>query len=182
MRRALAFLPLAALAVLAVLFVGWGLKRDPAYKPDALIGRAVPETVLPMLAGNVAGPGQVDLKTAGVGRPMLINVFASWCAPCRLEHPVLMELQAQGVALVGVAYKDEPGATRRFLDELGDPFVMVLVDADGRAGIDLGLAGVPETYAVDAYGTVVAKHSGPLTDPQDVRRLTEALRAPSRRP
>ena len=86
MNRWLAIVPLVVLAALAALFIGWSLKRDPAVKPDALVGQPVPETVLPMLTGAEAGPGHVDLKTAGVGRPMLINVFASWCAPCRVEH------------------------------------------------------------------------------------------------
>ena len=182
MKRWLALLPLVVLVGLAILFAGWALNRDPAYKPDALVGQPVPETVLPMLTGDVAGPGQVDIRTAGVGRPMLVNMFASWCAPCRIEHPALMALKDQGIAIVGIAYKDEPAATREFLDELGDPFSMVLVDAEGQAGLDLGIAGVPETYVVDAYGRVVAKHTGPLTDAADVRRLVDALNAPAERP
>jgi len=181
-KRWLALLPLGVLLGLAILFGAWALNRDPAYKPDALVGQPVPDTVLPMLTGAVAGPGQVDIRTAGVGRPMLVNMFASWCAPCRIEHPVLMDLEEQGIAIVGIAYKDEPAATRAFLDELGDPYSMVLVDAEGRAGLDLGIAGVPETYAIDAYGRVVAKHTGPLTDATDVRRLVEALNAPAERP
>ena len=99
MKRWLALLPLVVLVGLAMLFAGWALNRDPAYKPDALVGQPVPETVLPMLTGDVAGPGQVDIRTAGVGRPMLVNVFASWCAPCRIEHPALMALKDQGMSL-----------------------------------------------------------------------------------
>jgi cytochrome c biogenesis protein CcmG/thiol:disulfide interchange protein DsbE len=180
MNRWLAFLPLVVLAALAALFIGWSLKRDPAVKPDALVGRAVPETVLPMLTGAIAGPGMVDLKTAGVGRPMLINVFASWCLPCRVEHPKLMALKARGVAVVGVAWKDDPVATRAFLDELGDPYSMVLVDREGRAGLDLGITGAPETFAVDAMGKVVAKASGPLVDDAEIERLVAAMQAPPR--
>ena len=180
MNRWLALIPLLVLVALAVLFVGWSLKRDPEFKPDALVGQAVPETVLPMLTGDTAGPGMVDLKTAGVGRPMLVNLFASWCAPCQVEHPKLMALRAQGVAIVGVAYKDDPIATRAFLDRLGDPYAMVLVDAEGRAGLDLGVSGVPETFAVDAMGRIVAKHSGPLIDDRDVQRLVDAMQAPAR--
>jgi len=180
MSRWLSIIPLVVLAALAVLFVGWSLKRDPAVKPDALVGQPIPETVLPMLTGDQAGPGFLDLKTAGVGRPMLVNVFASWCAPCRVEHPNLMALEARGVAVVGVAWKDDPVATRRFLDELGDPYSMVLVDRDGRAGLDLGITGAPETFAVNAMGEVVAKFSGPLVDDAEVERLVEAIQAPPR--
>jgi cytochrome c biogenesis protein CcmG/thiol:disulfide interchange protein DsbE len=163
-----------------VLFVGWSLKRDPAFKPDAMVGQPIPETVLPMLTGDQAGPGQVDLKTAGVGRPMIVNVFASWCAPCRIEHPKLLQLKRRGIAVVGVAYKDEPVATRAFLDELGDPFAMVLVDREGRDGLDLGISGVPETFAVDAMGRITAKQSGPLLDDADIERLVASMQAPSR--
>lgn len=178
MSRWLTLIPLVVLVALAALFIGWSLKRDPAFKPDALVGQAIPETVLPILQDGAAGPQNVDIKTAGVGKPMIVNIFASWCAPCRIEHPRLLALQAQGVAVVGIAYKDEPEATQAFLDELGDPFSMVLVDREGRAGLDLGVSGVPESFAVDAYGRVVAKSSGPLLTDADARRLTDALTAP----
>ncbi|MDZ4319604.1 MAG: DsbE family thiol:disulfide interchange protein, partial [Phenylobacterium sp.] len=162
------------------LFIGWSLKRDPSIKPDALVGQPIPETVLPLLTGDQAGPGHLDLKTAGVGQPMLVNVFASWCAPCRVEHPALMALRARGVAVVGVAWKDDPVKTRAFLDELGDPYSMVLVDREGRAGLDLGITGAPETFAVDAMGRVVAKFTGPLVDEAEIERLVAAIQAPAR--
>ena len=180
MSRWLTVIPLVVLVALAALFIGWSLKRDPEFKPDALIGQTVPETVLPILQNGVAGPQNVDIRTAGVGKPMIVNVFASWCAPCRLEHPRLLELQARGIAVVGVAYKDEPEATQAFLDELGDPFAMVLVDREGRAGLDLGVSGVPESFAVDAMGRIVAKSSGPILTDADVERMTSALTAPIR--
>ncbi|MFO0411678.1 MAG: DsbE family thiol:disulfide interchange protein [Brevundimonas sp.] len=180
MSRWLSIVPLIVLVALAALFIGWSLKRDPSIKPDALIGQPIPETVLPMLTGDRPGPGHLDLKTAGVGKPMLVNVFASWCAPCRAEHPALMALEARGVAVVGVAWKDDPVATRAFLDELGDPYAMVLVDRDGRAGLDLGITGAPETFAVNAMGQVVAKSSGPLLDPAEIERLVAAIQAPAR--
>ncbi len=180
MSRWLSVIPLIVLVALAALFIGWSLKRDPAIKPDAIVGQPVPETVLPMLTGDQAGPGHLDLKTAGVGRPMLVNVFASWCAPCRAEHPQLMALKARGVAVVGVAWKDDPVATRAFLDELGDPYSMVLVDREGRAGLDLGISGAPETFAVNAMGQVVAKSSGPLIDDAEIARLVAAIQAPAR--
>lgn len=180
MSRWLSIVPLIVLVALATLFIGWSLKRDPSIKPDALVGRPIPETVLPLLTGDQAGPGHLDLKTAGVGKPMLVNVFASWCAPCRAEHPNLMALEARGIAVVGVAWKDEPVATRAFLDELGDPYAMVLVDQEGRAGLDLGITGAPETFAVNAMGQVVAKSTGPLLDPAEIERLVAAIQAPAR--
>ena len=154
--------------------------RTSEYRPDALVGQPVPETVLPMLTGSTAGPGVLDLKTAGVGKPMLINVFASWCAPCRIEHPQLLALKERGVAVVGVAWKDDPADTRAFLDELGDPYSMVLVDREGRAGLDLGITGAPETFAVDAMGRVVAKASAPLVNQDEIDRLVAAIQAPPR--
>jgi cytochrome c biogenesis protein CcmG/thiol:disulfide interchange protein DsbE len=178
MNRLLVWAPLVVLALLAALFVGWSLKRDPQIKPDAMVGQTIPEVVLPLLTGE----GELDLKTAAVGRPMIVNLFASWCAPCRIEHPQLMALEAQGIRVVGVAYKDEPGNTRAFLAELGDPFALVLVDREGRAGIELGVSGVPETFAVDAYGRIVAKHAGPIMDEVDLNRLVAALRAPAPTP
>lgn len=189
MSRWFAVVPLVALVALVVFgavrladFTGRSMAdgRGAEYRPDALVGQPVPETVLPMLNGTEAGPGHVDLKTAGVGRPMLINVFASWCAPCRVEHPKLMALKERGVAVVGVAWKDDPVKTRAFLDELGDPYSMVLVDRDGRAGLDLGITGAPETFAVDAMGNVVAKFSGPLLEDAEIERLVAAIQAPAR--
>jgi len=180
MNRWLSLIPLAVVAALAALFIGWSLKRDPAFKPDALVGQPIPETVLPLLTDGRAGPGYLDLKTAGVGRPMIVNVFASWCTPCQVENPTLLAMEARGVAVVGVAYKDDPADTQKFLEEFGDPFAKVLVDRDGRAGLDLGVSGVPETFAVNAMGKVVAKHSGPLLEQADVDRLVAAMQAPPR--
>ncbi|MBN9481200.1 MAG: DsbE family thiol:disulfide interchange protein [Bordetella sp.] len=187
MKRWLALLPIVVLAALGI-FLMTQMDRmagDPAagptYRPDALVGQLIPETtILPILVDGKAGDDRLDLKTAGVGKPMIVNVFASWCAPCRLEHPQLMKLKEQGIAVVGVAYKDDPVATDAFLQELGDPYRLVLVDREGRAGLDLGVSGVPESFAVDAFGTIVAKSSGPVLTGEDLKRLTEALNAPAR--
>ncbi len=173
MNRWLALAPLVVLAALAALFIGWSLKRDPVIKPDAMVGQMIPASSLPRLND----PTTADLKALAAGRPVLVNLFASWCAPCRIEHPKLMELKARGVVVIGVAYKDEPVATRAFLEEMGDPFDAVLVDREGRLGLDLGVSGVPETFAVDASGRIRAKQAGPLLDDRDVMRLTQALRA-----
>lgn len=175
-----ALAPLAALLIAASAFIGWTMDQQRAPRPDDLLGRQIPETVLPMLTGDEAGPGMLDLKTAGVGRPMLVNVFASWCGPCRTEHPRLMALKARGVAVVGVALRDEPEATRAFLDELGDPYARVLVDADGEAAAAMGVTGAPETLAVDAMGKIVARSDGPLVEAAEIERLVAAMQAPAR--
>ena len=183
MKKFLPYLPILALVVLAVFMVAQLNKlggQGREYKPDAMVGQAIPETVLPMLQEGKAVDQFLDLKTAGVGKPMIVNLFASWCAPCRLEHQQLMQMKADGIAIVGIAYKDDPVATQAFLDELGDPFAKVLVDREGRAGLDLGVSGVPESFAVDAYGQIVAKASGPILTDADRRRLVDALRVPAR--
>ena len=166
MSRWLAFLPLAALVALGLLFALFALKRDPQVQPDALVGKPLPALTLPDLE-----TGRPQALRAALGdKPTLVNIFASWCAPCEIEHPVLVDLKAQGVRVVGVAYKDAPENTKAFLSRLGDPFAARLVDRDGRAGIELGVTGVPETYLVGADGTILAKHTGPLT-PETAREL-----------
>ena len=168
MKRWIAVLPLAVLGLLAVLFATFGLHHDPHVVPAALVGKPLPAYSLPPLNG-----GAPEALTAEVKGPTLVNVFFSTCAPCVEEHPALMALQAQGVRIVGVAYKEDEGRTRAYLDRLGDPFAAVLVDRDGLAAIDLGVSGAPETFAVNAAGEVVAKHSGILT-PADADKLIRA--------
>lgn len=174
MKRILAFLPLIALVALAALFIGWSLKRDPQFKPDALVGKPVPASLVTPLAGGAPVP----LNEAVQG-PALVNVFASWCAPCREENAELMRVKGEGVRIVGLAWKDQPDNTRAFLSDLGDPFAVVVGDQQGESGVELGISGVPETFAVDAHGKIVAKHTGPLM-PGDSDRLVAALRASSR--
>jgi cytochrome c biogenesis protein CcmG/thiol:disulfide interchange protein DsbE len=169
-KRFVAFGPLVVLAGLGVLFAGYALKHDPHVQPHALVGKPVPAVSLPDLDTGV--PVAVHDAPAG---PRLINFYASWCAPCRVEAPQLMALKARGVTLVGVAYKDEPARTKQFLAELGDPFAVKLADRSGRAGIEFGVTGVPETYLVGADGVILAKHSGPLTD-ADLPELLKKLR------
>jgi cytochrome c biogenesis protein CcmG/thiol:disulfide interchange protein DsbE len=160
MSRWLAALPLAALAALALLFGLFALKHDPRVQPHALVGKPLPEITLPGLDDG----RPVSLRQASsTGAPVLVNVFASWCAPCELEAPVLMQLKARGVKLIGVAYKDAPDNTKAFLGRVGDPYAQRLVDRDGRAGIELGVTGVPETYLVDAQGVILAKYAAPLS-------------------
>lgn len=159
MKRWLAFAPLAVLAALALLFAGYALKRDPNVQPQALVGKPMPALTLPDLS-----TGQpVALTDITRGGPVLVNFFASWCAPCEIEHPQLMALNAQGVKVVGIAYKDAPPNTQAFLTRLGDPFAARLVDRKGAAGLEFGVTGVPETYLIGSDGMILAKHTGPLT-------------------
>ena len=176
MSRWLAALPLAILLALGILFAVYGLNRDPQVKPDALVGRPAPNLALPTLEGGAP----VSLRAAASEGPLIVNFFASWCAPCEIEHPVLMGLKGRGVRVVGINYKDTPPrgsaeAARAFLTRLGNPFSETLVDADGRAGIEFGLTGVPETFVVAQDGTIVAKHTGPLDETQ-AERLARLVR------
>lgn len=177
MKRLLAFAPLIVLALLAALFLGWSLKRDPNVKPDALVGKPLPAVAVTPLGGGAALP-----LTAAVRGPALVNVFASWCVPCEVEHPELVRLRAEGVPIVGLAYKDErtPNATAGFLARLGNPYRSVVTDPQGRAGIELGISGVPETYVVNAEGMVIAKHAGPLLKADADRLAAEWRKAGGR--
>lgn len=164
-------MPLAVLVALGLLFGLYALNRNPQVQPQALVGKPVPAVSLPTLA-----EGQpVSLREMASEGPMIVNFFASWCAPCEIEHPVLMGLKGQPVRVVGIAYKDAPQNSQAFLDRLGDPFAEILVDRDGRAGVEFGVTGVPETYVVGRDGVILAKHTGPLTAP-DARRLAGLAR------
>jgi cytochrome c biogenesis protein CcmG/thiol:disulfide interchange protein DsbE len=169
-KRFLPLIPLAVCALLVALFAGYGLHHDPHVNPAALVGQPLPAETLAPLNG-----GQPQKLAAAHQGPMLVNVFASWCAPCAEEAPQLMALKAAGVPMVGVAYKDQTSATQGFLDKYGDPFAEVLQDRSGDAGVDLGISGVPETFVVDAKGMVVAKHIGPMGD-ADVDALARQVR------
>lgn len=166
MRRLVAVLPLVVAVGLAALFVS-RLNKDPHYLPAALVGQPLPDETLPALDG--AAPLRLRAQApAGT----LVNVFASWCAPCREEAPTLMALKAQGVRIVGVAWRDDPAQTRAMLAQTGDPYAAVLADRDGHAGIDLGVSGVPETFLVGAGGKIIAKSAQPLT-PASAEALLE---------
>lgn len=175
MSRWLTILPLVVLVALGVLFGVYALNHNPHVDPHALVGKPVPDITLP--AFDDATPTKVrELAKDG---PVLINFFASWCAPCAIEAPELMKLKEAGVKVVGIVYEDvpprgSPEQTRAFLARLGDPFAAKLSDADGRAGIEFGVTGVPETYLVGKDGMILDKHSGPLED-ADVRKLTQRV-------
>jgi cytochrome c biogenesis protein CcmG/thiol:disulfide interchange protein DsbE len=179
MSRWLALIPAAGLA--GVVVMGAALLArggDPHVSPDALVGQPLPASEVRTLEGDAP----VRL-TSAVRGPAIVNLFASWCVPCRVEQPLLLKLQADGVPIVGVAWKDKPEDTRGFLGENGDPFSVVVSDPSGRAGIDLGVTGVPETFLVDANGKVTAKHGTVMTDADaaDLEQKWRALGAPGRR-
>ncbi len=162
-RRAwIVFVPLAVFAVIAGLFLLRLGAGDASRLPSALIGKSVPAFALAAVDGlGKPGLAAADLKT---GKVTVVNVFASWCGPCREEAPALLQLSQQGLPLVGIAYKDKPENTRRFLADDGDPFRAIGADTTGRTGLDFGVYGVPETYVVDGTGTITAKIVGPLTE------------------
>ncbi len=152
----------------AALFSG----RDPHELPSALLDRPVPGFDLPRLDGE----GRLS-DAALRGEVTLVNFFASWCVPCRVEHPMLLRLaRDEKVRLVGIAYKDKPADSRRFLAELGSPYGQVGIDRDGRTGIDFGVYGVPETYVVDREGRIRKRFVGPLTAQAVERELLPLLR------
>jgi cytochrome c biogenesis protein CcmG/thiol:disulfide interchange protein DsbE len=171
MSRWLAFLPLVAILALGALFSLYALHRNPQVQPQALVGKTMPDLTLPSLEDG----SPVRLRDAAAQGPMLVNFFASWCAPCEVEQPVLMQLKARKVRMIGIAYKDAPPKTQGFLSRLGDPFSQRLVDRDGRAGIEFGVTGVPETYLIGKDGQVLAKHTGPLS-PEDADKLADQAR------
>ena len=136
---------------------------DPRGVPSALIGKAPPGFDLPPLEGTgLPGLSAADLRAPG--RPVLVNFFASWCVPCVIEHPQLMRLSRDGVPVFGVNYKDQPADGRRFLERHGTPYARLGVDLPGRAAIDWGLYGVPETYLLDRGGVVRWRMAGPVTE------------------
>ena len=173
--RRLAFLiPLAGFIVLAG-FAGIALlatlrgERDMTRLPSAMVGKPAPPVALPDLrnAGGTVAATDFD------GRPFLVNVFASWCAPCRAEAPALA-LLSEEIEIFGIAYKDKPEETRTFLATYGDPFAGIGIDRDGDAGMRWGVYGVPETFLVDSAGTIVLRHAGPID-----RRVIDDLLMPA---
>jgi len=159
--------PLAVFAVLAVVFAYGLATGDPSRLPSALIGKRVPDVTLPAIEGltdgtaPVAGFASTDLAS---GEVSVVNFWASWCAPCVQEHPLLVALkQRTGARLYGVNYKDQAAAARRFLGRYGNPFTAVGADSNGRSAIEWGVYGMPETFVVNGKGEIVYKHVGPIS-------------------
>lgn len=174
MIRVLTFLPLAVAAVVAVVFL-WALSgnRDPSQVPSPFIGKEAPVFELPDLKG-----GPKVTNAAFKGRVTVLNVFSSWCLPCRVEHPMLMALAKDGKAqVIGLDYKDEPEDARAWLDKHGNPYARIGADRKGRAAIDWGVYGVPETFLIGPQGLIRHKVTGPITadDLKKLRRMIAEL-------
>ncbi|MEG9861824.1 MAG: DsbE family thiol:disulfide interchange protein [Parvularculales bacterium] len=155
--------------LLAALF-----SEEDIFSPSHETVRYAPSFDLPPLEGlDRGGFSDADLKT---GRLSLVNVWASWCAPCRAEHPLLKELaQRQDIQLLGLNYKDDPANARRFLSQLGNPFAHVGSDINGYTALDWGIYGIPETFIVDGTGRIIVRHKGPLTPSVITQLITPAL-------
>jgi cytochrome c biogenesis protein CcmG/thiol:disulfide interchange protein DsbE len=179
-RRLIVFIPLFAFLALAGLFILRLWAGDPSRIPSALIGHPAPQTNLPPLAGlerdgkPVPGLDGADFK----GQVTVLNVWASWCVPCRDEAPLLVALAADPrIRVIGINYKDQPDNARRFLGRFGNPFVANGVDGNGRAAIEWGVYGMPETFVVNGRGEIVYKHVGPITPEALEVKIIPVIRA-----
>ena len=165
--RFLVMLPIAIFAGLAAAFF-WGLSNNDDLLPSPLVSKSIPEFELPPVEERDDGLSSADLR----GQVAIVNVWASWCVPCRVELPLLMELAQDGtVPIYGINYKDDADAALAFLDELGDPYSKIGADRSGRVAIDWGVYGLPETFVIDAEGRIAHKHVGPF----DRRMLEEDI-------
>ena len=173
MRKSLYALPVLLFLIVAGYFaVPLFSGRDPHELPSAMIDKPLPAFDLPALAGGA------NISTASLaGRVVVINFFASWCVPCKVEHPVLMRLATkEKLPLIGIAYKDEPAASQKELTTGGDPYLQVAIDRKGLTGLDFGVYGVPETYVVDKSGHIRKRFVGPLNAETVERELLPLLK------
>jgi len=166
------FLPLAVFALLAIV-LGVGLTLNPREVPSPFIGKPAPAFSLPQLHQPARSLAPADL----IGQVWVLNVWASWCVACRVEHPLLVELSRQKqVPIYGLNYKDDPRNALEWLQKFGDPYTASALDANGRVGIDYGVYGVPETFVIDKAGVVRFKHIGPVTNEVWLRDLQPLIR------
>ncbi|MGO9544601.1 MAG: DsbE family thiol:disulfide interchange protein [Rhodomicrobium sp.] len=177
--KATLILPLIVVAGMLVFLAVALYSGDPSRLPSALIGKPVPEFALngiPNLLGDygpVPGLSSAALKT---GKVSILNVWASWCAPCMAEHPQLIELAQQGVPIYSINYKDKPEAARRFLARNGNPFRAIGADENGLTAIDFGVYGVPETFVIDGNGRIVYRLPAPITPDILAKTIIPAIR------
>ena len=180
MKRLVFILPALAFMVL-IGFFAVGLTKDPKELPSQLIDRPLPAFALPGI-DDLPGGGPGFASAAIRGEPALLNIFASWCAACPQEHPVLTRISQEGVRVFGLAWKDKPADSRAWLARFGNPYTKVAADETGRTAIDLGVTGVPETFVVDARGRVRYKQIGPISNEKwddEIKPLMARLRAES---
>ncbi|HUF87872.1 MAG TPA: DsbE family thiol:disulfide interchange protein [Thermohalobaculum sp.] len=163
---------LGAAAVLAVFLLGLQREDGGRELPSALIGKPMPEFALPPLYAGEPGLSTADMKAPGV---KLVNVWASWCVPCRAEHPMIERLAEMGLTVHGLNYKDGAEGAKKFLAELGNPYARIGADRSGRVGIDWGVYGVPETFVIDGEGRIVYKHIGPIQGSDIDRKILPAV-------
>jgi len=176
LRRALYALPVILIGLFAYLaWLGLAPDRDPSALPSALVGKPVPQFSLPPLDAAADKLSSADVT----GHVTVLNFFASWCLPCKAEHPLLFSLgQDYGVPVYGIAFKDRPEDTAAYIKEMGSPYKKIGLDVDGRVSIDFGLTGVPETFILDKNGVVRYRLSQPLdedTIQSDIAPLLQSL-------
>ncbi|RUS60534.1 DsbE family thiol:disulfide interchange protein [Pseudorhodobacter sp. E13] len=170
MAKVLMFLPPVLFAGLAALFIVGMNREDPDSLPSALAGKQAPAVQVTALA-EFPGFTDADLRKPGV---KLVNFWASWCAPCRAEHPLLEQLASEGITIYGVNYKDRPDDAKGFLAELGNPFAAIGAD-QGRMALDWGVYGVPETYVINGDGQIVLRFAGPISAAELERSIRPAI-------
>jgi cytochrome c biogenesis protein CcmG, thiol:disulfide interchange protein DsbE len=177
MSKVLMYLPPILFAGLATMFIVGMNREDPDSLPSAMIGREAPLVQGAPLGTGRNGEGAAGFDDAALRAPgvKLVNYWASWCAPCRAEHPMLEKLASEGVTIYGVNYKDKPEDALGFLAELGNPFAAMIAD-QGRMALDWGVYGVPETYVIDRDGVIRHKHTGELTRDVMQKQLLPLLR------
>lgn len=159
MKRLLFAAPVALFLVLVLAFA-FGLTRDPSRLPSTLIDKPLPQFRLAGLRDGDPGLASAQIR----GEPALLNIFASWCMPCRVEHPLLLKLAGQGLPIYGINWKEPAADGAAYIARDGNPFRAIGSDPTGRTGIDLGTTGIPETYVIDGAGRVRHKHIGPISE------------------
>ena len=160
MKRLIYFAPLVLFIGLLAVLAYYNFHKKAQYEPRAMVGKSVPEVVLTDVQDGT--PASLKALIAASDKPVMVNFFASWCAPCISENPQLMGLKAKGVTIIGIAWKDEPQNTLKFLAQHDNPFVKTLSDPEGKMALAFGNTGVPETYIVMPDGTITDKISGPI--------------------
>lgn len=171
MRRVLLFLPIIVALLLGV-FLWKGLSMDPRELPSALIGKPFPAFTLTSLKSSDRQLTEADLPA----RPLLVNIWATWCPSCKVEHPQLVSIaRDDGIPIVGLNYKDDAAEAKNWLRQYEDPYIFNIFDPEGTLGFNLGVYGAPETYILDAKGIIRYRHAGPI-DTQTWKRMRNIVR------